>query len=238
MARKSTSAPQNTSESEEPDWYATPDGRRQTQREFVRALRTGTLDRSDGLVAAKTDPRLIDKLMEKAKEEATRPISLRIPVADLERAQRIAQRTGVGYQTVLKQAIRAGLKEDWLTFSRRKCNGSRYSGRSGQIVGGSERGGQNGSAGGSHSAIGRWQRVRPRTDRVGAGSLISRRGRLMRFTQAVERQGRSKLVRGKGAWTLPRARRRAASENKALPTNGAQSSSLLSAIVSWNCDPS
>jgi hypothetical protein len=49
---------------------------------------------------------------------------------------------------------------------------------------------------------------------------------------------KGKLVRGKGAWTLPRARRRAASENKALPANGAQSSSLLSAILSWNCAPS
>jgi hypothetical protein len=31
------------------------------------------------------------------------------PVADLERAKRIAEETGVGYQTVLKQAIRRGL---------------------------------------------------------------------------------------------------------------------------------
>jgi len=30
--------------------------------------------------------------------------------ADLERAQQIAKKTGVGYQTVLKQAIREGLK--------------------------------------------------------------------------------------------------------------------------------
>jgi len=111
MARKSTSTPQNPSDSEEREWYATADGRRQTQREFVRALRTGTLDRPDGLVAAKTDPQLLEKLMEQAKEEATRPISLRIPVADLERARRIAKRTGVGYQTVLKQAISAGLKK-------------------------------------------------------------------------------------------------------------------------------
>jgi hypothetical protein len=31
-------------------------------------------------------------------------------IADLEQAQEIAEKTGVGYQTVLKQAIRRGLK--------------------------------------------------------------------------------------------------------------------------------
>jgi predicted DNA binding CopG/RHH family protein len=49
--------------------------------------------------------------MEQAKESATRAISIRIPVADLERAQRIAGQMGVGYQTVLKRAIREGLKK-------------------------------------------------------------------------------------------------------------------------------
>jgi predicted DNA binding CopG/RHH family protein len=32
-------------------------------------------------------------------------------VADLERAKRIAAKEGIGYQTVLKRAIRAGLKK-------------------------------------------------------------------------------------------------------------------------------
>ena len=41
----------------------------------------------------------------------TRAISIRIPIADLERAERIADKTGVGYQAVLKRAIREGLKE-------------------------------------------------------------------------------------------------------------------------------
>ena len=111
MPRKSTSAPKFRSEAQGAEWYATPDGRRQTQREFARALRAGTLGRSDGLRAAKTDPKILEELMEQAKKGATRPVSLRIPIADLERAQRIAAMTGVGYQTVLKQAIRAGLKK-------------------------------------------------------------------------------------------------------------------------------
>ena len=110
MPRKSTKSPRLTSEAEEPDWYASAEGRRQTAREFGRALREGTVVRSAGAKVAKTDPALLQQLMEKAKENTTRAISIRIPVADLERARRIADQTGTGYQSVLKQAIREGLK--------------------------------------------------------------------------------------------------------------------------------
>jgi hypothetical protein len=98
------------SEAEEAGWYATPEGRRQTEREFTRAVRTGSLSRSSGLKAAKTDPKVLEELMQRAKETATRAISIRVPIADLEHAARIANEIGVGYQTVLKRAIREGLK--------------------------------------------------------------------------------------------------------------------------------
>lgn len=111
MVRKSAEVPKSRSDREEAGWYATPQGRRETEREFARALRAGTLSRSDGLKIKKTDPKILQVLMEKAKESATRAISIRIPIADLERAKRIAKETGAGYQTVLKQAIREGLKK-------------------------------------------------------------------------------------------------------------------------------
>jgi hypothetical protein len=111
MPRKSTNVPRFKSDAQEAGWYATPAGRRQTQREFARALRAGTLSRSSGLKVAKTDPKVLEQLMEQAKESATRAISIRIPIADLERAERIAAVTGVGYQTVIKRAIREGLKK-------------------------------------------------------------------------------------------------------------------------------
>jgi predicted DNA binding CopG/RHH family protein len=111
MARKSTNVRKFKSDSEEADWYATSEGRRQTEREFARALRDGSLSRSAGMKIAKTDPKILERLMQQAKESATRAISIRIPIADLERAKQIAEQTGVGYQTVLKQAIRAGLKK-------------------------------------------------------------------------------------------------------------------------------
>jgi len=44
-----------------------------------------------------------------AKQNATRAISIRVPISDLERAKRIAEETGVGYQTVFKKAARDGL---------------------------------------------------------------------------------------------------------------------------------
>ena len=109
MPSKSTIVPRFKSDIEEADWYATPQGRRQTQREFARALRAGSIRRA-GLKVTKTDPKVLEQLMEQAKESATRAISIRIPITDLERAKRVAEETGVGYQTVLKQAIRDGLK--------------------------------------------------------------------------------------------------------------------------------
>jgi hypothetical protein len=108
MPRKST--PEPKSESEEAAWYTTPAGRRQTQREFERAIRRGTALRSEGSKVPRTDARVLAELMELAKANATRAISIRLPIADIERAQKIAAKRGIGYQTVLKQAIRAGLK--------------------------------------------------------------------------------------------------------------------------------
>jgi len=110
MPRKSTDVFKSETNAGEADWYATPQGRRQTLREFARALKDGTLIRSTGSKIAKSDPNVLAQLMEEAKRNATRSISIRVPIADLEQAQKIAEKTGVGYQTVLKQAIREGLK--------------------------------------------------------------------------------------------------------------------------------
>jgi hypothetical protein len=92
MPRKSTNVPR--SEADEAGWYATQEGRRQTQREFVRAPRAGSLGRSSGLLADQTDPKLLRQLMEQSKESATRAISIRIPIADLERAHVSPARPG------------------------------------------------------------------------------------------------------------------------------------------------
>jgi hypothetical protein len=107
MGRKSTKAPHCTSEAEEAHWYTTVAGRKQAQREFERALKEGTLVRSAGSNIPRTDANLLTELLARAKQNATQAISLRVPIADIEAAKRIAARRKVA--TVLKQAIRAGL---------------------------------------------------------------------------------------------------------------------------------
>ena len=109
MARKSKSEMESAAAAAA--WYATPEGRRQTQREFERAIKRGDILRSKGSTIPLTDTKLLTELMEKAKAKATKAISIRLPVADLERAKQIAAREGGGYQTVLKRAIRAGLRK-------------------------------------------------------------------------------------------------------------------------------
>jgi predicted DNA binding CopG/RHH family protein len=123
MPRRSTS--EIKSEAEEAAWYATPQGRQQTRREFERALRSGTALRSEGSKIPRTDAKALAELMELAKANATRAISIRLPIADIERARRIAAKQGIGYQTVLKQAIRVGLKKAPVRSTRLLKKGDR-----------------------------------------------------------------------------------------------------------------
>lgn len=108
MPRKSKA--ELESAAEETAWYASPVGRRQTQREFERALKRGTIVRSEGSTIPLTDAKILAELVEKAKETATKAISIRLPIADIDRARRIAAKEGIGYQAVIKRAIRTGLR--------------------------------------------------------------------------------------------------------------------------------
>jgi hypothetical protein len=109
MPRKSTKSDKSRSKAEDIDWYASPE-RRQTQREFERALKSGTLIHSPGPHIPRTNPAVLKALLEQAKANATRPVSIRLSVADIELAKNIASKRGTGYQTVLKEAIHYGLK--------------------------------------------------------------------------------------------------------------------------------
>jgi predicted DNA binding CopG/RHH family protein len=44
-----------------------------------------------------------------AKDKTLHTVSIRLPVADIERARAIAAKEGIGYQTVLKRAIHEAL---------------------------------------------------------------------------------------------------------------------------------
>ena len=67
--------------------------------------------RSEGSAIRLTDAKVLAELVDQARAKATRAISIRLPVADLDHAQKIAAKEGIGYQTVLKRAIRAGLRK-------------------------------------------------------------------------------------------------------------------------------
>jgi hypothetical protein len=79
MPQRSGKPKASRSPADDANWYASPEGRRQTQREFSRALKNGTLIRSAGAAIPPTDPKVLQELMEQAKQSTTRPVSLRIP---------------------------------------------------------------------------------------------------------------------------------------------------------------
>jgi hypothetical protein len=98
------------SEAEEADWLASPAGRRFTSQQMDRAVREGRAKVVTGSQAKRSDPDRIRELMDRVKAKQTQAISLRIAVADLDAAKKIADKAGIGYQTVLKDLIHEGLR--------------------------------------------------------------------------------------------------------------------------------
>src|ERR1035438_3795240 len=92
MPRKSTNVMKIKTNAKEAGWYASPQCRRQTQREFARALKNGTLIRSAWWKIAKSDSNLLKQLMEEAKRNATRSILIRDPTAALDQARPLAEK--------------------------------------------------------------------------------------------------------------------------------------------------
>jgi len=113
---------------EEADWYASPEGAPADAARIRTALKNGTLVRSSGSHIPRTSRDVLKTLMEQAKANAARPVSIRLSIADIEIAKRIASKRGIGYQTVLRQAIRYGLKRagqlpaDFETVSVERAN--------------------------------------------------------------------------------------------------------------------
>jgi predicted DNA binding CopG/RHH family protein len=70
------------SEQDEAAWLDSPAGKRQATRQLEAAI----------------------------KAKRTQAVSLRIPTADIEAAQKLAAQMGIGYQTVLKEIISKGLR--------------------------------------------------------------------------------------------------------------------------------
>jgi len=90
--------PKFRSESEEADWWASPAGRAYVKQKSSQSKRA-----SKGIGARGSN--LVAKLNKKSSVQ----IALRLPETDLVQARRIAERKGIGYQTLLKMLVREGL---------------------------------------------------------------------------------------------------------------------------------
>ena len=96
-------------EAEAADWYASAEGETFAERVLTRAIRNGTAVVETGKVT-KTDPKMLQELVERAHAAVLKPVSLRVPQGDIEIAKAIGKRKGIGYQTVLKEALHEGLR--------------------------------------------------------------------------------------------------------------------------------
>jgi hypothetical protein len=94
MKKQSPRMPKFRSESEEADWWASPTGRAYVKVKSAKAK--GTKAGGSTLVALLNRKRSVQ-------------IAIRLPEADLAQARRIAERKGIGYQTLLKMLVREGL---------------------------------------------------------------------------------------------------------------------------------
>jgi len=99
MNRKVPRMPRFKSESEEADWWASPAGRAYVKRRSAEALASGAKAGGSGLVA-------------KLNKKSSIQIALRLPEADLAQARSVAERKGMGYQTLLKMLVHEGLARE------------------------------------------------------------------------------------------------------------------------------
>jgi CopG antitoxin of type II toxin-antitoxin system len=90
--------PKFKSESEEADWWASPAGRAYSKRK-ARTMQAGG--------AKPAGSRLVSELNKKSTQ-----IALRLSNLDIAEARRIAERKGIGYQTLLKMLVHEGLRRE------------------------------------------------------------------------------------------------------------------------------
>jgi predicted DNA binding CopG/RHH family protein len=96
MTRKTPDMPKFKNESEEADWWASRAGRAYVEQKFADHQSSGTKPRGSSLVA-------------KMNQKSSVQIAIRLPQADLAQARKLAERKGLGYQTLLKMLVHEGL---------------------------------------------------------------------------------------------------------------------------------
>jgi predicted DNA binding CopG/RHH family protein len=101
MPKRTSEMPKFKNQSAEADWWASPAGRAYVRRNSAEAKSQGLAMKGSSLVAAlnKNKPRSVQ-------------IALRLPAGDLEQARKIADRKGIGYQTLVKILVHEGLARE------------------------------------------------------------------------------------------------------------------------------
>jgi hypothetical protein len=99
MNRKALEMPKFKSESEEADWWASRAGRDYVKQRSAGAQSRGIRARGSSLVA-------------KLNKKSSVQIAIRLPEADIAQARKIAERKGLGYQTLLKTLVHEGLARE------------------------------------------------------------------------------------------------------------------------------
>jgi predicted DNA binding CopG/RHH family protein len=91
--------PRFRNESDEADWWASSAGREYVKGKAAEARSNGAKTKGSAL---------LDKLAKKKSVQ----IAIRLPEADLAKAREIADRKGIGYQTLLKMLVHQGLQRE------------------------------------------------------------------------------------------------------------------------------
>jgi len=91
--------PKFKNESEEADWWASRAGRAYVEQRSANAQAEGTKARGSSLVA-------------RMNQKSSVQIAIRLPQADLDQARKLAERKGLGYQTLLKMLVHEGLARE------------------------------------------------------------------------------------------------------------------------------
>src|SRR5271169_6291725 len=96
MNKKTHEMPRFTNESEEATWWASRAGRDYVKRKSAEAQSKGIRVAGSSLVA-------------KLNRKSSVQIAIRLPEADIAQARKLAERKGLGYQTLLKMLVHEGL---------------------------------------------------------------------------------------------------------------------------------
>jgi predicted DNA binding CopG/RHH family protein len=99
MASKPLEMPKFESESAEADWWASRAGREYVKQKSADAQSKGDKPKGSSLVT-------------KMNRKSSVQIAIRLPQADLAQARKLAERKGLGYQTLLKMLVHEGLARE------------------------------------------------------------------------------------------------------------------------------